>query len=60
MTLPLGATAIESHGTPVPEESTAALAGLDGWCLGPHDSVSYPEPHKSALNPSGTLRTQPL
>ncbi|MFD7504644.1 isocitrate/isopropylmalate dehydrogenase family protein [Streptomyces sp. NPDC059850] len=54
--LPLGATAIASHGTPVPEETKEALAGLDGWFLGPHDSVSYPEPHKSALNPSGTLR----
>ncbi|MGO4756683.1 isocitrate/isopropylmalate family dehydrogenase, partial [Streptomyces sp. 2MCAF27] len=54
--LPLGATAIESHGTPVPDETREALAGLDGWYLGPHDSVSYPEPHKSALNPSGTLR----
>ncbi|MGQ4487863.1 isocitrate/isopropylmalate dehydrogenase family protein [Streptomyces sp. SAS_281] len=56
VTLPLGATAIESHATPVPEETKDALAGLDGWYLGPHDSVSYPEPHKSALNPSGTLR----
>lgn len=27
---------------------------LDGWFLGPDDSVSYPEPHKSALNLSGT------
>ncbi|MEW2555994.1 isocitrate/isopropylmalate dehydrogenase family protein [Streptomyces zhihengii] len=56
VTLPLGATAIETHGTPVPDETVDALAGLDGWYLGPHDSVAYPEPHKSALNPSGTLR----
>ncbi|MFI6875723.1 isocitrate/isopropylmalate dehydrogenase family protein [Streptomyces sp. NPDC050400] len=56
ITLPLGAAAIETHGTPVPDETKAALADLDGWYLGPHDSVSYPEPHKSALNPSGTLR----
>ncbi|MEV7211294.1 MULTISPECIES: isocitrate/isopropylmalate dehydrogenase family protein [unclassified Streptomyces] len=56
VTLPLGSSAIESHGTPVPEETKEALAGLDGWYLGPHDSVGYPEPHKSALNPSGTLR----
>ncbi|MEV8293083.1 isocitrate/isopropylmalate dehydrogenase family protein [Streptomyces rochei] len=56
VTLPLGASAIETHSTPVPEETKDALAGLDGWYLGPHDSVSYPEPHKSALNPSGTLR----
>ncbi|MGV9503800.1 isocitrate/isopropylmalate dehydrogenase family protein [Streptomyces sp. XY006] len=56
VTLPLGASAIETHATPVPEETKDALAALDGWYLGPHDSVSYPEPHKSALNPSGTLR----
>jgi isocitrate/isopropylmalate dehydrogenase len=30
--------------------------GLDGWLLGPHDSAAYPEPHRSGLNPSGTLR----
>jgi 3-isopropylmalate dehydrogenase len=56
VTLPLGASAIGTHGTPVPEETKQALTELDGWFLGPHDSVSYPEPHKSALNPSGTLR----
>lgn len=56
VTLPLGASAIESHGTAVPEETVDALAGLDGWYLGPHDSAGYPEPHRSALNPSGTLR----
>ncbi|WP_262698277.1 MULTISPECIES: isocitrate/isopropylmalate dehydrogenase family protein [Streptomyces] len=56
VTLPLGAAAIESHGTPLPEETKEALAGLDGWYLGPHDSVGYPEPHNSALNPSGSLR----
>ncbi|GAA2324106.1 isocitrate/isopropylmalate dehydrogenase family protein [Streptomyces kunmingensis] len=56
VTLPLGASSIDTHGTPVPDETKAALDGLDGWYLGPHDSVSYPEPHKSDLNPSGTLR----
>ncbi|WAE75805.1 isocitrate/isopropylmalate family dehydrogenase [Streptomonospora nanhaiensis] len=54
--LPLGASAITTHGAPVPDETKRALETLDGWVLGPHDSVSYPEPHKSALNPSGTLR----
>lgn len=43
--LPLGSAAIASHGTPVPEETKQALAGLHGWYLGPHDSVGYPEPH---------------
>jgi 3-isopropylmalate dehydrogenase len=55
-TLPLGRAAIDSHGTPVPQETLDALALEDAWVLGPHDSVSYPEPHKSRLNPSGTLR----
>ncbi|GAB3041369.1 isocitrate/isopropylmalate dehydrogenase family protein [Parafrigoribacterium mesophilum] len=55
-TLPLGRAAIDSHGTPVPQETLEALALEDAWVLGPHDSVSYPEPHRSRLNPSGTLR----
>ena len=32
------------------------LHELDGWLLGPHDSAAYPEPFKSQLNPSGTIR----
>ena len=56
VSLPLGASAIESHGAATPEETLSALAGLDGWLLGPHDSASYPEPHRSQLNPSGTIR----
>jgi 3-isopropylmalate dehydrogenase len=54
--LPLGASAIEEHGTAVPQQTLEALAGLDAWLLGPHDSAAYPEPHKSQLNPSGTIR----
>ena len=54
--LPLGASAIETHGTAIPESTLEALAEVDGWLLGPHDSAAYPEPHKSALNPSGTIR----
>src|SRR3712207_4957974 len=54
--LPLGASAIETHGSAIPAETTAALADLDGWLLGPHDSAAYPEPHRSQLNPSGALR----
>jgi len=54
--LPLGAGAIETHGTAVPESTLEALAGLDAWLLGPHDSAAYPEPHRSKLNPSGTIR----
>jgi 3-isopropylmalate dehydrogenase len=54
--LPLGASAIETHGSAIPPATTAALAELDGWLLGPHDSAAYPEPHRSELNPSGSLR----
>jgi 3-isopropylmalate dehydrogenase len=54
--LPLGAAAIDEYGTAVPDKTLQALAELDGWLLGPHDSASYPEPHRSALNPSGTIR----
>ena len=56
VTLPLAASAIEEHGTPTPPGTLEALAELDGWLLGPHDSASYPEPHRSVLNPSGTIR----
>ena len=54
--LPLGRAAIDSHGTPVPQETLDELATLDGWLLGPHDSVSYPAPFNQGLNPSGTIR----
>jgi 3-isopropylmalate dehydrogenase len=54
--LPLGAAAIAEYGTAVPDKTLQALAELDGWLLGPHDSAAYPEPHRSALNPSGTIR----
>ena len=39
-----------------PSRRSTALADLDGWLLGPHDSAAYPEPYKSQLNPSGTIR----
>ena len=54
--LPLGASAIEGHGSAVPEATLTALAGLDGWLLGPHDSAAYPEPFRSRLDPSGAIR----
>jgi 3-isopropylmalate dehydrogenase len=54
--LPVGADAIVSHGTAIPDETIQALASLPGWMLGPHDCVSYPEPFRSQLNPSGTIR----
>jgi 3-isopropylmalate dehydrogenase len=54
--LPLGRAAIDEHGTPVPDHTLKTLSELDGWLLGPHDSAAYPEPHRSQLNPSGTIR----
>jgi 3-isopropylmalate dehydrogenase len=54
--LPIGWTAIHQHGQHTPPSTVEALAGLDGWLLGPHDSAAYPEPHQSQLNPSGALR----
>jgi 3-isopropylmalate dehydrogenase len=54
--LPIGWTAIREHGEHTPASTIEALAGLDGWLLGPHDSAANPEPHRSRLNPSGTLR----
>jgi 3-isopropylmalate dehydrogenase len=54
--LPIGGAAIEECGAHTPRSTLDALAGLDGWILGPHDSASYPQPHRSQLNPSGTIR----
>ncbi|HEX2072309.1 MAG TPA: isocitrate/isopropylmalate dehydrogenase family protein [Geodermatophilus sp.] len=54
--LPLGAAAIETHGSALPPETVKALTELDGWLLGPHDSAAYPQPYRSELNPSGGLR----
>ena len=56
MELPLGLGAIESHGTPIPDSTLAALDELDGWILGPHDSAAYPEPFRGQLDPGGVMR----
>ncbi|MPZ88617.1 MAG: isocitrate/isopropylmalate dehydrogenase family protein [Nitriliruptorales bacterium] len=56
MRLPMGRSAIDEHGAAMPDETLHALATLDGWIMGPHDSASYPEPHRSQLNPSGLVR----
>jgi 3-isopropylmalate dehydrogenase len=54
--LPVGWKAIESHQSHTPQSTLDALDEVDGWLLGPHDSAAYPEPYKSQLNPSGTIR----
>lgn len=54
--LPVGAAAIETHGSALPDLTVETLDKLDGWLLGPHDSASYPADHRARLNPSGFLR----
>lgn len=54
----LGREAIDATGRVVPEETWETITGLDGWILGPHDNVSYPESAAGELNPSAHLRTQ--
>ncbi|WP_432541022.1 isocitrate/isopropylmalate dehydrogenase family protein [Kineococcus sp. SYSU DK002] len=54
--LPMGHRALQEEGEPLSEATLEVLAGLDGWVLGPHDSASYPPPHRSRLNPSGRIR----
>ncbi|ROZ84489.1 isocitrate/isopropylmalate dehydrogenase family protein [Gordonia sp. OPL2] len=53
--LPFGRSAIDSHGTPVPEETLLALDDLDIWVLGPHDSASYPAEHRGQT-PGAVIR----
>ena len=54
--LPVGHVAIDEFGQAVPDQTLKMLEQVDGWILGPHDSASYPEPHLSQLNPSGSIR----
>ena len=56
MELPLGATAIDEHGSALPRTPSRRSPSSDGWLLGPHDSAAYPEPFRSQLNPSGAMR----
>jgi 3-isopropylmalate dehydrogenase len=56
VSLPIGWSAIEKYGAHTPVSTIETLTELDGWLLGPHDSAAYPEPQRSQLNPSGTLR----
>ena len=54
--LPVGATAIASHGDPLPEVTLDTLGELDAWILGPHDSASYPPEFRGRLTPGGRIR----
>ncbi|GAA5059412.1 isocitrate/isopropylmalate dehydrogenase family protein [Nocardia callitridis] len=54
--LPMGISAIEQFGDPLPEQTLAALASLDAWILGPHDNVAYPAEHRGGVAPGGAIR----
>ncbi|MFG1706968.1 isocitrate/isopropylmalate dehydrogenase family protein [Nonomuraea sp. M3C6] len=56
--LPMGASALEEHGSPMPAANKKILAECDGWLLGPHDSASYPKEWLERLErpPGGELR----
>ncbi|MGV9672331.1 isocitrate/isopropylmalate dehydrogenase family protein [Gordonia sp. NPDC003504] len=56
LSLPLGRGAIESHGTPIPQQTLEALDALDIWVLGPHDSAGYPERFAGDLTPGAVIR----
>ena len=53
--LPIGRTALDTHGSTMPDGTLEALARLDGWILGPIGHRDYPKvPH--AINPHPILR----
>lgn len=54
--LPMGLEAIRQYGDPLPQATKEVLQNCSGWLMGPHDSVSYPEEHRTGRNPSGELR----
>ena len=55
--LPIGATALASHGHTLPPETMATLKTLDGWILGPIGHRAYPK-GPNAINPHPILRKQ--
>jgi 3-isopropylmalate dehydrogenase len=53
--LPIGRTALDTHGSTMPDGTLAALAKLDGWILGPIGHRAYPKV-ANAINPHPILR----
>jgi 3-isopropylmalate dehydrogenase len=53
--LPIGAAALQSHGSTLPKETLEALPTLDGWILGPIGHRAYPKVPE-AINPHPILR----
>lgn len=54
----LGRDAFVKAGQILPDETWSAVAGLDGWILGPHDNASYPPAAREQKNPSAALRVR--
>ncbi|RMI29845.1 isocitrate/isopropylmalate dehydrogenase family protein [Nocardia stercoris] len=54
--LPMGQRAIDEFGDPLPESTLAALDGLEGWILGPHDNASYAPRYRTGAPPGGAIR----
>ncbi|MFF0490872.1 isocitrate/isopropylmalate dehydrogenase family protein [Nocardia sp. NPDC004068] len=54
--LPMGQAAIDEFGSPLPDLTLDALAGLDGWILGPHDNAAYAPEHRAGTPPGGAIR----
>jgi 3-isopropylmalate dehydrogenase len=55
--LPIGRTALDTHGHTLPRETLEALQALDGWILGPIGHRAYPKVPQ-AINPHPILRKQ--
>lgn len=54
--LPYGSSAIDTHGSAIPESTLEALADYRVMVVGPHDSAGYPPPHREAPAPGAVLR----
>src|SRR6476661_7169594 len=55
--LPIGRTALDTHGHTLPPSTLEALHQLDGWILGPIGHRAYPK-GPNAINPHPILRKQ--
>ena len=55
--LPIGRTALDTHGHTLPPSTLEALHKLDGWILGPIGHRAYPK-GPTAINPHPILRKQ--
>ena len=53
--LPIGRTALDTHGHTLPPATLEALKSLDGWILGPIGHRAYPK-GPNAINPHPILR----